>query len=317
MTTQEAVLSSRIEGTQTTMGEVLEFEAEGDSKDISAERREDIHEVLNYRRAMWHAVDMLKELPFCQRIIRETHRVLLEGVRGNGGFLGEYRKIPNWIGPPGCTIENARFVPISADRLSEAMDTWDRYSKESKPDRLVQLSIIHAEFEAIHPFLDGNGRLGRMIVPLYMYSIGLIQSPMFYISAFFEKNRDEYYERLLAISRDNDWTSWCKFFLRGVIEQAQENQKKATQILELYEAKKSQIVEMTRSQYAIHALDFIFSRPVFKSTDFVVSGEIPIPTAKRIIALLRDNGILITLHEAIGSRPAFYYFPELLIITEK
>jgi Fic family protein len=316
LTTQEAVLSSRIEGTQATMGEVLEFEAEGDSKDISVERRADIHEVLNYRRAMWHAIAMLEKLPFCQRVLRETHSVLLEGVRGNGRFVGEYRKVPNWIGPPGCTIENARFVPISADRLSEAIDTWERYSNENAPDRLVQLSIVHAEFEAIHPFLDGNGRLGRMIVPLYMYSVGLIQSPMFYISAFFERNRDEYYERLLSISRDNDWTSWCKFFLQGVIEQAQENQKKAIQILELYEAKKSQIVEMTRSQYAIHALDFIFSRPIFKSTSFIGSQEIPAPTAKRIITLLRDNGILITLREARGRRPAFYVFPELLNTAE-
>ena len=215
LSTQEAVLSSRIEGTQATMGEVLEFEAEGDSGDISLERKEDINEILNYRRAMWRAIDLLKEIPLCQRLVKEAHRVLLAGVRGHARSPGEYRQIPNWIGPPGCPIEEARFVPISAGRLPEALNVWEKFVHGSSPDPLVQLAVVHAEFEALHPFLDGNGRLGRMSVPLFMFQKGLIQSPMFYISAFFEQNKDEYYERLLAISRDNDWSGWCRFFLRA------------------------------------------------------------------------------------------------------
>jgi Fic family protein len=316
LTTQEAVLSSRIEGTQATMGEVLEYEAEGETKDIPKERKEDIGEVLNYRRAMRAAIDLLRDLPLCQRVIRETHRILLEGVRGQGKSPGEYRTIPNWIGPPGCTIEQAHFVPISADKLGHGMSEWEKYIHIETPDRLVQLAVIHAEFEALHPFLDGNGRLGRMCVPLFMYKSAIIQSPMFYISAFFEANRDEYYERLLAVSRDDDWTGWVNFFLKAIIHQAKVNQEKATEILTLYENKKSQFVEITHSQYSIHALDFMFSRPVFNSSDFTNSDEIPKPTATRILANLRDASLIVTIREASGRRPAVYAFAELINTAE-
>jgi Fic family protein len=298
------------------MGEVLEYEAEGETNDISIERKEDINEVLNYRRAMRGAIELLKDLPLCQRVIREAHRILLEGVRGQGKSPGEYRTIPNWIGPPGCTIEGAHFVPISADKLKQGMSEWEKYIHIETPDRLVQLAIIHAEFEALHPFLDGNGRLGRMCVPLFMYKSGIIQSPMFYISAFFEANRDEYYERLLAVSRDDDWTGWAEFFLKAIIHQAKENQQKATEILNLYENKKSQFVEITHSQYAIHALDFMFSRPVFNSSDFTNTDEIPKPTATRILAKLRDADLIRTIREASGRRPALYAFVELMNTAE-
>jgi Fic family protein len=314
--TQEAVLSSRIEGTQATMGEVLEYEAEGDTDTISQEKKADINEILNYRAAMRHAVGMLNTLPLCERVIKETHQVLLSGVRGHGKSPGEYRRIPNWIGPPGCKIDEARFVPISADKLPGAMHTWEKYIHEDAADQLVQLAVLHAEFEALHPFLDGNGRLGRMCVPLFMHYRRLIQSPMFYISAFFEKNRDEYYDRLLSISRDDDWTGWCVFFLQAVTEQAQKNKQKASDILRLYEHKKLQIVAITHSQYAIHALDFIFSRPVFKSADFTSMDEIPAPTAKRILTALREHKILKTIKEASGRRSAIYAFSALLDITE-
>ena len=316
LTTQEAVLSSRIEGTQATMGEVLEFEAERESKNIPQERKEDIYEVLNYRKAMWLAVDLLNELPLCQRIIKKAHQILLTDSRGHGRSPGEYRRIPNWIGPPGCKIEEAKFVPIAVDQLPKAMDRWELYIHEDVSDRLVQLAIIHAEFEAIHPFLDGNGRLGRMCVPLFMFKIGLIHAPMFYISAFFERNRNDYYERLLTISSGNDWTGWCEFFLKAVIEQAHNNQTKASEILALYEKKKNQVVTITHSQYSIHALDFIFSHPIFKSSDFTAIKEIPTPTAKRILAVLRDEGILRTLQEASGRRSAIYAFSEIINTTE-
>jgi len=314
--TQEAVLSSRIEGTQATMGEVLEYEAEGNFNDISEERKADINEILNYRRAMQHAIKLLKELPLCQRLIREMHRVLLEGVRGHGKSPGEYRRIPNWIGSPGCTIENARFVPIAADHLPTAMDKWEQYIYKNTPDQLVKLAIIHAEFEALHPFLDGNGRLGRMFIPLFLYQANLIQSPMFYISAFFENYRDEYYDKLLAISRDNHWTGWCEFFLRAVTVQAQENLEKANKILNLYEMKKNQVIEITHSQYAIHALDYLFEYPIFKANHFISSKNIPNPTAKRLLVTLRDHKLLKVLHQASGRRPAVYIFRELLNLTE-
>ena len=223
LTTQEAVLSSRIEGTQATMGEVLEFEAGGRAPD-SAERREDIHEVLNYRSAMREARRLLDDLPLSQRVIRAAHAVLLDGVRGEGMPPGEYRRIPNWIGPPGCTIDDARFVPIASDRLPDAMSAWERYIHENTADRLVQLAILHAEFEALHPFLDGNGRLGRMLVPLFLWQHDLIRAPMFYVSAHFEARRDAYYDGLLGVSRDDDWTGWVEFFLTALREQAEDRQ---------------------------------------------------------------------------------------------
>ncbi len=265
---------------------------------------------------MWHAIDLLKKLPLCQRVIREAHKILLEGVRGHGKLLGEYRRVPNWVGPPGCTIEEARYVPISAERLQEGMNTWEKYIHVKAPDSLVHLAIIHAELEALHPFIDGNGRIGRMYIPLFMSKIKLIDSPMFYISAFFEVNKDEYYERLFNVSHNNDWSGWCEFFLRAVLIQAQKNQKIASDILKLYETKKNQIVELTHSQYAIQALDFIFSKPVFRASQFTGSDEIPKPTAKRILAVLRDNDILITLRKARGRRSAIFAFTELINLVE-
>lgn len=316
LTTQEAVLSSRIEGTQATMGEVLEYEAGADIKQVNERREGDINEVLNYRQGMRKAVDLLEKLPLCQRVVKEAHKTLLQGVRGQGRDPGGYRKIQNWIGAPGCSIEDARYIPISTDKLETGLREWENFMNEDYPDRLVQLALVHAEFEALHPFLDGNGRLGRMLVPLFMYQSKLIQSPVFYISEFFERHRDEYYEKLLGISKDNDWTAWCAFFLQAVAEQAASNQGKAIAILKLYEKKKSAVIPLTRSQYAIHALDFIFSRPIFKSSDFIQDAGIPKPTATRILALLRDERILSILREASGRRPAVYAFVELLDIVE-
>jgi Fic family protein len=316
MTTQEAVLSSRIEGTQATMGEVLEFEAEGDVGNVSEARKADIYEVLNYRAALRMAEKMLANLPLSQRVIREAHKVLLDGVRGQGKAPGEYRRIPNWIGPAGCTIDEARFIPISADKLPDAMSEWERFVHADSPDRLVQLALLHAEFEALHPFLDGNGRLGRMLVPLFMWQNQLIHRPMFYMSAFLEANRDEYYARLLAVSRDGDWTGWCVFFLTAMRVQAEENQSRASSILGLYEAMKPQMADLTRSQYAIHALDWIFERPIFRSSDFVAKAGIPEPTAKRILPVLREAGILKVLQEGSGRRASTLGFPKLLNIAE-
>jgi len=316
LTTQEAVLSSKIEGTQATMGEVLEYEARGETDDPGSEREADIWEVLNYRRAMNLAVDSLKEMPLCLRLVREVHEVLLNSVRGHGKSPGKYRRIPNWIGPPGCAIDDASFVPIDAARLPDAMSRWEKYIHAETPDSLVQLAILHAEFEALHPFLDGNGRLGRMLVPLYMFHAKLIQSPMFYISAFFEARREEYYDKLLAVSKDDDWTGWCVFFLNAVKAQAEDNQNKATAILKLYNEMKVRVTDLTHSQYSIHTLDWVFNRPVFKSTDFVKDAGITVPTAKRILQVLKQEGILKTLDKGGGRKAAVLAFSQLLNIAE-
>jgi len=316
LTTQEAVLSSRIEGTQATMGEVLEFEAGGVGDQYPEEKRHDIQEVLNYRMAMRHAMKMLEKLPLSQRVILETHAILMDNVRGHGKSPGKYRRIPNWIGPAGCSQEEARFVPISADKLDEGMSTFEKQLHANMPDKLVQLALLHAEFEALHPFLDGNGRLGRMLVPLFLWQSGVIGQPMFYISAFLDERRDEYYDRLLAVSRDDDWTGWCAFFLEALRSQAVMNEQKASAILRLYNEKKLELVALTHSQYSILALDWIFERPIFKSSDFVASAGIPAPTARRILALFRENNLLTTLVEAAGRKSAVYGFSELLNIAE-
>lgn len=314
LTTQEAVLSSRIEGTQATMGEVLEFEAGQQAS--SPESREDIQEVLNYRAAMREAARLLTTLPVSQRVVREAHRVLLDGVRGQNKSPGEYRRIPNWIGPPGCKIEDAHFVPIGSDKLPNAMSAWERYAHDEAPDRLVQLAILHAEFEALHPFLDGNGRLGRMLVPLFLWQNGLIRQPMFYISAYFEARRDEYYDGLLAVSRDDNWTGWCRFFLDAIRTQAEDNLAKAQAILALYDEMKRRVPEMTRSQYAIRALDWIFERPIFRTSDFMEAAGIPRPTARRILSVMQEGDVLRVLAAGSGRRAGVLAFPALLNIAE-
>ena len=314
LTTQEAVLSSRIEGTQATLGEVYQHEA-GQPPD-TPERREDIDEIINYRSAMRKAEELLEELPLSQRVMRETHAVLLSGVRGRDKTPGEYRRIPNWIGQPGSTIEDAKFVPVGADRLAEALGKWEHYIHEDAHDLLIQTAVIHAEFEAMHPFLDGNGRLGRMLVPLFLWQRGLIRRPTFYISAYFERNRDEYYERLLAVSRDDDWTGWCAFFLKAVRTQAEENLSKTKGILDLYESMKTPVREATISSYAIDALDWIFQNPVFSSSHFAANSGIPASTARRVLRGLIEGEILKTLIPARGRRPAILLFSDVLNIAE-
>ena len=314
--TQEATLSSRIEGTQATLGEVLEFEAEGVNNDESTPQKADIHEILNYRRALREALHLLDSLPLSQRLMKETHKVLMQGVRGRNKDPGEYRRIANWIGPKGCTQEHARFIPIDAQHLAAAMDEWEKGLHIEAPDNLVQLAILHAEFESIHPFLDGNGRLGRLMIPLYLNSKGLLSQPNFYISAYFDEHRDEYYDRLLAISRDDDWTGWCVFFLQGIIEQALNNQKKAKEIIDLYQFCKNEIVVKTKSQHALAAVDWIFSRPIFKSSDFFEHVTIPRPTAIRILRVIKSIGIIQDLRPGSGRRAAICIFPQLLNIAE-
>ena len=320
LTMQEAVLSSRIEGTQATMGEVLEYEAgAGADEETEPEKVGDIREVLNYRKAMHKAEALLDELPLSGRLIRQVHEVLLDDVRGKTKTPGKYRRGQNAIGKPGCDEKSARFLPIAPEHLTDGMKTWEKYINAKKvPDPLIQLAVMHAEFESLHPFWDGNGRLGRMLIPLFLFDKKLLTRPTFYISEYLEDHRDVYYEKLLAVSRDDDWTGWCVFFLKALTAQANDNTSKAQSILKLYEEKKGWIAERTHSQYAIHALDFIFARPIFRSIDFVNNAGIPEPTARRIIQLLReeDDALLGELRAASGRRSAVLCCPDLLNAAE-
>jgi len=315
LTAQEAVLSSRIEGTQASMEEVLEYEADPE-EEIEPSKRSDIQEIINYRRAMGTAVERLRERPLCLNLFRELHAILLDSVRGRNKAPGEFRRSQVYIGPPGAPIEKATFVPPSADRVSPALDNWEEYLHYDEKDRLVQLAVVKAQFEIIHPFLDGNGRMGRMLVPLYMFDRGLLSSPMFYLSAYLEEHRDVYYERLLAVSRDGDWNGWISFFLTAVVEQAAVNTEKTREILALHERMKAELPTVVRSQYAIHAVDALFDRPIFRIGDFIQRSGIPAASARRILNALREKGRLRDLRPGKGRRAAILIFPELMNITE-
>lgn len=315
LTTQEAVLSSRIEGTQATLEEVLEFEADPRRK-IEPNKRADIQEIINYRQAMQHAVELLEKRPLSLNLIRELHSILLDSVRGANKAPGEFRRIQNWIGPPGCSIEEATFVPPSPDMLPDALDNWEKYFHFDEKERLVQLAVIKAQFELIHPFIDGNGRIGRMLVPLFLYEKRLLSKPMFYLSAYLERNRELYYQRLNAISEKNDWDGWIRFFLTAVTDQAKDNTRKARAILDLYEEMKRRVPEITRSQYAIQAIDALFASPVFQSADFVRRSRIPKDSAYRVLSELKQAGIVQDIREGRGRRAAIMIFSKVLEITE-
>jgi len=322
LTTREAVLSSRIEGTQASLEEVLEYEADvgepGPDQEIpDTPQIRDIHEIINYRKAMGAAVEELAARPFSINTIRNLHSILLTGVRGGHKDPGEIRHIQNYIAPPGTPIERANFIPPAPPTLMDALSNWEDYLYSTERDPLVQLAILKAQFELIHPFLDGNGRIGRMLVPIILYHKKILSRPMFYISAYLERNREVYYERLLAISRDGDWNGWISFFLQAIVLQSEENSVKARAILDLYNNMKTRVPEITRSQYSVQAIDVLFSSPIISSGDFATKSGIPSRTAQRIVERLEQKGILRLLREGKGSRSPVYLFPGLLDITER
>jgi Fic family protein len=312
--TQEAVLSSKIEGTQSTLSEVLQFEA-GDNRGISEEKKGDIQEILNYRYAMNKAVELMNDgIPLSQRVLKQSHKVLMQGVRGANKAPGKYRKIPVWIG--GTNIETARFVPLEAQHIPKAMGRLENYlHKITQVDELIVLANLHVEFEAIHPFLDGNGRVGRLLIPLYLQEKGLLSTPSFYISQYLEKNRDTYYDLLLGVSKAGDWHAWWMFFIQGVIEQAQKNFERATKITLYYQELKASIPDISKSPYGITALDFIFQKTWFNSTDFYKQAQIPKPTAQRLLKVLAENDIL-EMFVGGGRTPNFYIFKKLIDIAD-
>ncbi len=316
LSTQEAVLSSRIEGTQASMEEVLEYEAEP-TEALEESKHADIHEIINYRRAMGQVVQDMKERPFCLNLLKKLHSILLDSVRGRNKSPGEFRRIQNFIGPAGCSIENATFIPPSVDRMHPALDNWETYYHIPEKENLVHLALLKAQFELIHPFLDGNGRIGRIIIPLFLFDKKILSSPMFYLSSYLESNRDHYYERLTAISQNGDWNGWIRFFLTAILEQTQTNTQKVQKILDLYQEMKQTITEITHSQYSIHALDGLFLRPIFKRSDFVNIANIPTTaTASTILSQLQEADIIKVIKPSKGRRSSILAFQRLLNMVE-
>lgn len=261
---REAILSSRMEGTITTPEQLLLLEAEADTKGRKAQGDEDTQEVLNYVRAMQHALDRLQELPVSLRLIREIHRVLLEGVRGERHEPGEFRTSQNFIrGPRSEKIEDARFVSPPVPQMKSGLGDLEEYLHERDPmdPGLVRLAMIHYQFETLHPFRDGNGRVGRLLIPLLMCSWGRLEAPILYVSAFFERHREAYVDLLLRVSQKGDWISWIDFFLRAVAESATEATEQAVALLDLRRRYHRELQKSRASASLLRLIDRLFQSP--------------------------------------------------------
>lgn len=317
LTTQEAVLSSKIEGTQATVDEVLEQEA-GLLKE--GEKFQDIQEISNYRTALYQAREYLKDYPIRLGFVRELHRTLMNSVRGQDKTPGEFRLDQNWIGKLGCTMEEATFVPPNPVQLPDHLRDWEAYLDSDDVDFLIQTAVVHAQFELLHPFKDGNGRIGRILIPLFLYQKRVLSQPMFYLSEYLENHRDEYYLRLKGISAENDWNGWIAYFLRATATQAAQNAQRVAAIQALYEEMKRAIHDTTHSQYTVHLLDAIFSKPMFRTSELAqrLTDEHGIheKTAPALLRQLRDAGILREIQPGAGRRSATMCFPRLINLAE-
>lgn len=315
LTQQEAVLSSKIEGTQATVEEVLEREA---GQKFDDHKNEDINEILNYRKALRLSQDHLSDgRPITLNLLLQLHGILLDSVRGQHKSPGQFRKDQNWIGRAGCTMEQATFVPPNPLQLPDYLEQWEAYLRVDDFDALAQTAIVHAQFELLHPFKDGNGRIGRLLIPLFLYSKKRLSSPMFYLSDYLEAHRDEYYRRLAAISGEGDWTGWIRFFLNAIVQQSETNLHRVRRIMALYEDTKTWIRETTHSQHTPLLLDGIFDRPIFSTSDFASRTGIHRQTLHGLLRqLVADDGPLTILQHGQGRKASIYAFPALLNICE-
>ncbi len=313
---QEAVVSSRMEGTVSTLDEVLRLEAEQEDEGDIAQRnaRSEAIEVYLYSRAMRIAQASLKEgAPLSSWLVRSSHKMLLGFGRGAHLAPGEYKTEQNYLADK--IKRKILFVPISPEALKEGLDKLFQFINEDSWEILIQTAIAHLEFEAIHPFKDGNGRIGRMIIPLMLWKHGAISEPYFYISEFFEKNKNEYIDRMRAVSAEDAWTDWILFFLSALELQSKQNLEKAEAIRSLYEDMKERFRDVLSSRWTITALDFIFTRPVFRNNLFTNKSGIPGPTAHKFTRNLLDAGLLRTVAPSAGRRPALYAFEPLLSLV--
>lgn len=290
---REAVLSSKIEGTQASLSDLFYFEAANKDEKQKEVATTDVLEVVNYVKAMNYGIKRLKEFPLSLRLIREIHKELMQGVRGQHLTPGEFRRSQNWIGPAGCTLNEAKFVPPPIHEMHESLDLFEKFlhDRESFPG-LIQCALIHYQFEAIHPFLDGNGRIGRLLITLFLCEREHLIYPMLYLSAFFEKYRAEYYARLLAVSERGEWQEWIEFFLRAVSTQAKDAVETSKSILGLRD-KYRKLLQKTRvSAYVLELLDEIFLNPFIAIPYAAKRLQTTYPTAKAAVEKLQKANIL-------------------------
>jgi len=294
---REAVLSSRIEGTQATLGELLADEAGA----ATARAPEDLKEVRNYVVALEKGVARLRKLPLSLRLTRELHRALMTGVRGDSAAPGEFRRIQNWVGPPGAAIANARFVPPPPNELASCLDAWERFLHERELPPLLQAALLHYQFEAIHPFIDGNGRVGRLLVTLFLVERELLPSPLLYLSAFFEATRRDYYDLLTAVSRRGEWEPWILYFLRGIAHQATDALERVERIDALREKWRRRLASrQTKTVMAL--LDRITGNPFVTVNGAAQELGVAFTTAQRAVDALAAHRILTQTDDARRGR---------------
>lgn len=310
---QEAVVSSRMEGTISTLDEILQLEAEFDEDNEGAafEFRSDAIETALYRRALNTAQQRMEQgQPLSESLVKSIHRQLLSFGRGATKSPGAYKHEQNYIGEHGS--RKVSFVPIAPEHLPGGMEALFRLVNDEAVPMLLRTALAHAEFEALHPFEDGNGRVGRMLITLMLWQGGVIGAPHFYISRYFEDHKDEYLGRLRAVSAENDWEGWCGFFMAAVEKQAVANLEAAHSIRDLYEEMKPRFADLLASKYAVAALDYLFTHPVFSNSRFTRTAGIPSQTAARFSRVLLQEGLLQVVREPAGRRSAMYRFEPLM-----
>jgi len=285
--TREAVLSSRIEGTQATIGELLAADA-GAVVDRSPE---DLREVANYVVALEYGIKRLKSLPLCVRLTQEIHRQLMEGVRGEHARPGEIRDVQNWIGVAGCTPHTAAYVPPPPAKLESLLGSLEDFLQDRSLPPLVQIGLAHYQFEAIHPFLDGNGRIGRLLIALYLEERDILPRPLLYLSAFFEATRTEYYARLRAVTEEADWANWLLYFLNGVARQSEDALDRAERMLERLDEWRVQVAGLG-SPTPARVVDLLARNPFVTAKGVSKSLGVAASTARRAIERLISLGIV-------------------------
>lgn len=312
---QEAVISSRMEGTISTMDEILRYEAdhEGEESDTSNVRFEVIETIL-YQRALKAAQSAMEDgYPLSKSLIKGIHQRLLSFGRGAKKSPGKFKTEQNYLADK--NRKKILFIPTSPETLEEGLDSLFDYISNSEHPALLKAGMTHIEFEALHPFKDGNGRIGRMLITLMLWSSRTISAPHFYVSGYFEDNKALYIDTMRKVSEHGDWESWCAFFLEAIEQQAIKNLSVAEDIRSLYEDMKQIFADILSSKWSLNALDFVFTNPVFRNNKFTSNSGIPAASAARFTRALLDNEIIVTIEEASGRRPALYSFEPLMNIV--
>lgn len=308
--TREAVLSSKIEGTQATIGEILAASA-----GISVQRNsDDLQEVQNYIVALDYAIKRMNDLPLSLRLIKEIHHHLMQGVRGSHATPGEFRHSQNWIGTPGCTLNTAKFVPPSPDYLMDCLGEFEKFLHERQLPPLIHAAFCHYQFEAIHPFLDGNGRIGRLLIILLLIEQKMLPAPILYLSAFFEATRDEYYKQLYSVSAKGTWNEWLVYFLNGVALQSEDVLSRAERINDLLNKWKMQVASNTSNVPMLIVQHFAVN-PYLTTNRIAEELKIAYSTAQRGVQKLEEAKIIIQTND--NKRDKIYCATEILEILEE